>query len=73
MCIRDRHAEAKDEWRKWETDFPEKGRQKHGLLGRFFHHEGKTEKQAKQEDPTPEPTHEEHKHHFLHRLFHRAD
>jgi len=64
------HAEAKDNWRKWQTDFPEK---KHGLLGRFFHHEGKTQDEAKQEDPTPEPTHEEHKHHFLHGLLHRGD
>ncbi len=67
------HAEAKDKWRKWQTEFSEKDKQKHGLLGRFFHHEGKTEERAKQEDPTPEPTHEEQKHHFLHRLFHRAD
>jgi len=47
--------------------------EKHKLLGRFFHHEDKSEEEAKQEDPTPEPTHEEHKHHFLRGLFHKGD
>ena len=28
---------------------------------------------ANQDDPSPEPTHEEHKHHFLHGLLHRGD
>ena len=31
------------------------------------------EEEAKQEDPSPEPTHEEKKHHFLKGLFHRGD
>ena len=46
---------------------------KPGIIGRFFHHEDKSEEEAKQEDPTPEPTHEEKKHHFLHGLFHHGD
>jgi paraquat-inducible protein B len=69
------HPEAKDTWLKWEADFTPKGdgQEKRGLIGRFFHHEGKSEEEVKQDDPTPEPTHEEHKHHFLHRLFHGGD
>jgi paraquat-inducible protein B len=70
------HAEAKDEWHKWETDYSAKdggGEEKHGIIGRFFHHEGKNEEEAKQDDPSPEPTPEEHKHHFLSGLFHRGD
>ncbi len=70
------HPEAKKEWLGWETDYrPESGdaEEKHGLLGRFFHHEDKTEEQAKEEDPTPEPSSEEHKHGFLQKLFHRGD
>jgi paraquat-inducible protein B len=70
------HPEAKDDWHEWETDYSAKeehGEKKHGIIGRFFHHEGKTEEEAKKEDPSPEPTHEEHKHHFLHGLFHRGD
>jgi len=70
------HAEAKNDWHKWETDYSAKdgdGEKKHGILGRFFHHEDKTEEEAKQDDPSPEPTHEEQKHHFLHGLFHRGD
>jgi len=70
------YAEAKDDWRKWETDYSAKGEdgeQKQGIVGRFFHHEGKTEEEAKQDDPTPEPTPEEQKHHFLHGLFHHGD
>ena len=70
------HAEAKDDWLEWETDYSGKdgdGEKKQGIIGRFFHHEDKTEEEAKQEEPTPEPTHEEHKHHFLHGLFHHGD
>ena len=43
------HPEAKDEWREWQTDYrPKKGEEpeKHGLLGRFFHHRGKSEKES---------------------------
>lgn len=43
------------------------------VAGRFFHHEKKSEEEAKQDDPTPEPTHEEHKHHFLRGLLHGGD
>ena len=72
------HAEAKDDWHKWQTDYSAKegdgdGEKKPGIISRFFHHEDKTEEEAKQDDPTPEPTHEEHKHGFLHGLFHRGD
>ena len=66
------HPEAKGDWQKWETAYSSK-EQKGGLLGRFFHHKGKSEDEAKQDDPTPEPTHEEHKHHFLRGMFHRGD
>jgi paraquat-inducible protein B len=70
------HPEAKKDWLEWETDYtPKDGDppEKHHLLGKFFHHEDKNEEEAKQEDPTPEPTEEEHKHGFMHRLFHRGD
>jgi paraquat-inducible protein B len=70
------HAEAKDDWLGWKTDYSvekEEGEAKHGIVGRFFHHDGKTEQQARQDDPTPEPSHEEHKHHFLRGLFHSGD
>lgn len=50
-----------------------KAGKKHSLLGRFFHHENKSEEEARQEDPTPEPSHQEKKHGFLHKLFHRGD
>jgi hypothetical protein len=69
------HHEAKDDWMKWETDFgagsgeePDKG----SFVGKFFHHGGKNEEEAKQEDPTPEPSAGEHKHHFLRGLMHRG-
>ncbi len=52
--------------RRWQ-------KKKQGIVGRFFHHEDKTEEEAKQEDPTPEPTHEEKKHGFMHGLFHHGD
>lgn len=67
------HHQAKKEWLAWDTDFEAKpGAEpaKEGIVSRFFHHEGKTEEQAKQDDPTPEPTPEEHKHHFLKGLLH---
>ena len=72
------HAEAKDDWHKWQTDYSAKeedgdGEKKQGVIGRFFHHEDKSEEEAKQEDPTPEPTHEEKKHGFMHGLFHHGD
>jgi paraquat-inducible protein B len=70
------HPEAKGDWLEWETDYSaseDKGEEKHGFVGRFFHHEDKNEEEAKQEDPSPEPTHEEKKHHFLKGLFHRGD
>jgi paraquat-inducible protein B len=70
------HPEAKKDWLKWETDYAPKAgepKEKHGLIGRFFHHEDKPEEEAKQDDPTPEPTEEEHKHGFMHKLFHRGD
>jgi hypothetical protein len=69
------HPEAKDDWLNWETDYSAKngGEKEGGLIGRFFHHEGKTEEEAAQADPTPEPTHEEHKLHFLGGLFGRGD
>ena len=72
------HAEAKDDWLKWQTDYSAKGadgesEKKPGIIGRFFHHEDKSEEEAKQEDPTPEPTHEEKKHGFMHGLFHHGD
>jgi paraquat-inducible protein B len=63
------HPEAKGDWQKCYSSKEQKG----GLLGRFFHHKGKSEDEAKQDDPTPEPTHEEHKHHFLRGMFHRGD
>lgn len=69
------HHEAKDDWMKWETDFgakPGDEPKKHSGLGRFFHHEGKGEEEAKQDDPTPEPTADEHKHHFLRGLLHHG-
>jgi hypothetical protein len=67
------HHEAQKEWMEWETDFEAKAGdppEKHGTLGKFFHHEGKSEEEAKQDDPTPEPTADEHKHHFLRGLLH---
>jgi paraquat-inducible protein B len=69
------HPEAKKDWMEWETDFdPKPGDEpkKHSALGKFFHHEGKSEKDAKQDDPTPEPTADEHKHHFIRGLFHHG-
>jgi paraquat-inducible protein B len=66
------HPEPKDEWIDWETDYePKEGddKEKHSALGRFFHHKGKSEEEAKQQDPTPEPSHEEKKHGVLHKLF----
>ena len=73
------HAEAKDDWLEWQTDYSatesdgDGEKKKQGIVGRFFHHEGKTEEEARQEDPSPAPTHEEHKRHFLKGLFHRGD
>jgi paraquat-inducible protein B len=70
------HPEAKKDWLEWETDYkPKDGDppEKHHFLGKFFHHEDKSEEEAKADDPTPEPTEEEHKHGFMHRLFHRGD
>ena len=70
------HPEAKGDWLEWQADFSaseDEGEEKHGFVGRFFHHEDKNEEEAKQEDPSPEPTHEEKKHHFLKGLFHRGD
>jgi hypothetical protein len=72
------HAEAKDDWHKWQADYSSEakngdGEKKPGIIGRFFHHEDKTEEEAKQEDPSPEPTHEEKKHGFMHGLFHHGD
>ena len=69
------HHEAKDDWMKWETDFeakPEDAPKKHDIMGKFFHHEGKGEEEAKQDDPTPEPTADDHKHHFLRGLSHHG-
>ena len=43
---------------------------KRGVLGKFFHHEGKSEEAAKQDDPTPAPTPDEHKHYFLRGVLH---
>jgi paraquat-inducible protein B len=57
------HAEAKDDWHKWQTDYSAKDGDG----------EKKSEEEAKKDDPSPEPTHEEHKHHFMHGLFHRGD
>jgi paraquat-inducible protein B len=70
------HPEAKKNWLEWETNFTPKedgaAEEKHGL-GRFFHHEKKTEEQTKQDDATPEPSKDEHKHGFLSRLFGKGD
>ena len=52
------HPKAKDDWLEWETDYSGKedeAEAKHGIVGRFFHHEGKSEKEARQEDPTSAP------------------
>jgi paraquat-inducible protein B len=62
------HPEGKDQWRSWQTNYSG-DEQKEGLLGRFFHHEEKSEEEAKQDNPSPEPTHEEKKHKFLRGLF----
>jgi len=70
------HPEAKKDWLEWETDYTAKkddGEKKEGAIARFFHHEDKPEEEAKQDDPTPEPSADEHKHGFMHRLFHRGD
>jgi paraquat-inducible protein B len=67
------HHEAKKEWIEWETDFDAKSGdepEKLGVVARFFHHEGKSEEDAKQDDATPELTTDEHKHHFLRGLLH---
>jgi len=70
------HPEPAKKWLEWETDFSSKkddsGEEAHGL-GRFFHHEKKSEEQAKQDDATPEPDHHERKHGFLSRLFGNDD
>jgi paraquat-inducible protein B len=69
------HPEAKKAWLEWETDYTPKADaapSQHGV-GRFFHHDKKTEEQAKQDDATPEPSADEHKHGFLRRLFGRGD
>jgi paraquat-inducible protein B len=69
------HHQAEKEWREWETDFDAKPGDepgKHSVLGKFFHHEGKSAEDAKQDDPTPEPTADEHKHHFMRGLFHHG-
>jgi len=69
------HHEAKKEWMEWETDFeakPGKKEEKHGVVGRFFHHAGKSEEAAKRDDPTPTPTADEHKHHFMRSLLHHG-
>jgi paraquat-inducible protein B len=70
------HPEAKKDWLEWETDYtPKEGDppEKHHTLGSFFHHEDKPEEEARQDDPTPEPSADEKKHGFMHRLFHRGD
>jgi paraquat-inducible protein B len=69
------HHEAKKDWMEWETDFgarPGDPPEKQGLVGRFFHHRDKSEEEARKDDPTPEPTADEHKHHFMRGLFHRG-
>jgi len=66
------HPEAKGAWLEWETDYShEEGgdAEKQGLIGRFFHHEKKSEQEAKKEDPAPE----DHKRSFLGKLFHGGD
>ncbi len=65
------HPEAKDKWLKWQSEYRPKGddAEKHGALARFFHHEGKSEAEAKEEASDPE----EHKHGFMGGLFHRGD
>ena len=43
------HPEAKGDWLEWESDYtPKKGEdpEKRGILGRFFHHDGKSEEEA---------------------------
>jgi hypothetical protein len=70
------HPEAKKDWLEWESDYtPQAGDppEKHSVLGRFFHHEDKSEEEAEQDDATPEPSKDEHKHGFLKRLFHHGD
>ena len=70
------HPEAKKDWLEWESDYtPQAGDapEKHSVLGRFFHHDKKSEEEAQQDDATPEPNKDEHKHGFLKRLFHRGD
>ncbi len=65
------HPEGKDQWRKWTADLSGQPQEKErGRISRFFHHEGKSEEQAREDDPSPEPTHDEKKHGFLHGLFH---
>lgn len=62
------HPEPKDDWTKWETDFASKDGdepEKHGL-GRFFHHEGKSQEQAQQDDVEAGQS----ERHGLRKLFH---
>lgn len=69
------HPEAKKDWLKWQSDFEPKSDdppEKHNSLGRFFHHEKKSPEEAKTDDPTPEPSEDEHKHGFLRKLFHQG-
>jgi paraquat-inducible protein B len=69
------HPEAKKDWLEWQTDFEPKSDdppEKHSTIGRFFHHEKKSPEEAKMEDPTPEPSEDEHKHGFLRKLFHHG-
>ena len=70
------HPEAKKTWLEWQTDYTPKSdgppEKRHGL-GRFFHHEKKTQEQAKQDDATPEQSKDEHKHGFLSGLFRHGD
>jgi paraquat-inducible protein B len=70
------HAEAKDDWYKWETDLDAEkeadATEQKDDSGGFFHHEDKTAEQAKADDPTPEPTTpKEEKRGFFKRVFSR--
>ena len=69
------HPEVKDDWLAWSPMIwrgpadqkPKAAKPEEHGIARFFHHDGKTEDEAKQDhDPKPE---DEDKHGFFHRLF----
>jgi paraquat-inducible protein B len=66
------HPEAKQEWLDWESDLESKkddaSETHEEAKGRFFHHAEKTEEEARKDDPSPEPSVDDHKHAYLHRV-----